>query len=264
VKAVNLIPADARRRTGAGLSAGTYGLFGVLLVILVGVSALVLTSNKISERKSDLAEAQQRSAVVGTQASALQPYIDFASLKDSRVQTVSSLAGSRFDWEKAMSGLSRVTTKDIWLTSMTGTVAPGVNVEGGSAGGAASLRSAIASPAVELAGCGKSNDAVVHYLSRLRALKGVTRVSLADAQKADAAGSSAASSTTTAGAEGASSDSCGGGSNTPAFDAVVFFSPMDSSATASAGTASVSTAGTTATPTAPTTTSTTPTTGATP
>ena len=53
MRAVNLIPLDERRGGGparAGLL--SYFLLGALVAVLVGVTALVLTSNQISERKA--------------------------------------------------------------------------------------------------------------------------------------------------------------------------------------------------------------------
>jgi Tfp pilus assembly protein PilN len=222
MNAVNLIPPDQRRGGGTGGGWASYALLGGLALVLVAVAAYVVTSNQISQRKDDLAAAKQRAATATGQLAALQPYVEFASLERARMKTVHDLAASRFDWERAMGGLARVTSREVWLTSMLGTVAPGVAVgdAGGGAGGDSDLRDAEAAPAVELSGCGTSNTAIVSYLSRLRALTGVTRVTLADAQKPDdTAGSTGSSS----GSSGGPEEGCGPDPHVPAFHVIVFF-----------------------------------------
>jgi hypothetical protein len=180
-----------------------------------------VTSNQIGQRRSDLAAAKQKAAVATAQVGALQPYVKFAALEQARLQTVHDLAASRFDWERAMGGLARVTTHDVWLTSMLGTVAPGVAVE--DAGSSDSdPRDAQAVPAAELSGCATSNGAVVGYLSRLRALAGVTHVTLADSEKPDGPGP-ASGSTSSSSSGGAASEDCGPDPDVPAFQIVVFF-----------------------------------------
>ena len=51
-----------------------------------------------------------------------------------RTETVDSLAQSRFDWERVMRELALVIPEDVWLESLTGTVAPGVTVDAEGAG----------------------------------------------------------------------------------------------------------------------------------
>jgi hypothetical protein len=239
VRAVNLIPTGQRRR-GAD-SPGVYAVLGVLTLVLVGVTALVLASNQVASRRHDLAGATQRRAAMTTQISALQPYMTFATLEQTRAETVRTLAASRFHWDRAMRGLTRVTTSQVWLTNMLGTVAPDVTVGTGSSGssgsssgasgggGAGKLRDALPNPAIELTGCGVSNRAVVAYTSRLRALRGVVRVSLSDTQKPDqvpVTDAASASDSSTAGGAAGSSDGCGPNPRIATFDAVVFFTPL--------------------------------------
>lgn len=222
MRAVNLIPPDQRRGGGPGGSWATYALLGGLALVLVAVAAYVVTANQISQRRDDLAAAKQRAAVATAQVSALQPYVKFADLERTRLQTVHDLAASRFDWERAMSGLARVTTHDVWLTAMLGTVAPGVQVEDAS-GSDSDLRDAETVPAVELSGCATSNAAVVGYLSRLRALTGVTHVTLAQAEKPDGQGATSGSSSSSSSSDADASADCGPGPDVPGFQVIVFF-----------------------------------------
>jgi Tfp pilus assembly protein PilN len=238
MNSVNLIPTDQRRGPGAG-SLGVYAVLGVLTLVLVLVTALVLTSNRVDARRSSLAAVTQQRKALTTQVTALQPYVSYATLEQTRLATVRSLASSRFDWQRAMRGLSHVTTPQVWLTKMLGTVAPGVTVGSGAGGGSASdagsggdtsaLRSAVPAPAIELSGCGVSNDAVVAYASRLRALKGVERVTLASSGQPDEGAGSTTGATAAPGTDG-SSAGCGSKPATATFAAVVFFTALPTAA----------------------------------
>lgn len=219
MRAVNLIPAEARKGAGgaAGRSGGAaYVLLGALAVLVVLMGLWVGTGRQVDSRKGELADVQRQAVAAQAKADKLQSYTAFAQLREQRVQTVTSLAGSRFDWSHALREVSRVVPKDTWLTSLAGTVTPGVQVEG--AGGAtSSLRSAVAAPAVEVTGCTTSQDAVATMMSRMRLIDGVQRVSLAASEKADQAGGG--------GGGGQGGDCRSGSDRRPQFSLVVFFAP---------------------------------------
>jgi Tfp pilus assembly protein PilN len=206
MRAVNLIPEDVGG--GSGSSPGVTILLGGLALLLVLVTVHVLTGNKIEDRKVQLASVQQQLAVAQAQADATRPYREFATLAKARVETVRQLGSARFDWHRAFADLATVIPDDVWLTSVTGTVAPGVNVAGGDAGDATSLRAALPNPAITLTGCTVDHESVVRLVARLRLLHEVQRVSLADSSK-DAGG-----------------DCQHGNTSFPQFDAVVFFTPI--------------------------------------
>jgi Tfp pilus assembly protein PilN len=241
MKAVNLIPSDARGgRSGAGLgtSAATYALLGVLAVLLVGVTAFVLTGNDVVKRRDELAVLQTQATAVQLQAERLHPYVEFSTLAQARVQTVRQLGAARFNWHRAFTDLSKVLPDNVWLTSLLGTVAPGVTVEGAAAGATDALRSSLPNPAIELTGCTTGHEGVVRLVSRLRLLHGVQRVSLADSVKADDTGGDSGSGS------GASDGDCRHGSASfPQFDVVMFFAPLPAApAPASADPATAATA----------------------
>ena len=235
MRAVNLIPAESGR-TGGRSGSGVYILLGVLGVLLVGVVAYVLTNNTITARRAELAQVETQAAAVQAQADATRPYRDFAALADARVQTVRQLGETRFDWHRALGGLSRVVPDNVWLTSLLGTVAPGVAVNGGSSGATGALRGALPNPAIELTGCTTDHDSVVRLISRLRLVDGVQRVALADSSKGSGSGGG-----------DSSSDCRHGHKDFPQFDLVIFFAPLPTAPTATAPTTGV------ATPTAATT-----------
>ena len=222
MKAVNLIPADQRRGgTGLGRSGGAvYAILGLLGFVVVAAVVYVLSVNAVTSKREDLHDLQAQTQVAQAKADALAPYRTFAALKQARVQTIQSLASSRFNWERVMRKLALVIPSDVWLTSLVGTVAPGVQLQAGSGGEASGLRSALPVPAVELTGCTTGQAEVSRFMSRLRVIDGVTRVSLASSEKGDTGGGSGGSSSGSSGGD----DGCEKGSAShPQFDLVVFF-----------------------------------------
>jgi Tfp pilus assembly protein PilN len=190
LRAVNLIPADQRRggrRVGVGSPGpgglAVYGLLGVLAVAVVAVAALVLTSNRVNDRKSTVAALERDQATAKTAADALRPYGNFAQLQRQRVETINSLAQSAFNWERVLRQLARTIPSDVWLTNMKATVRPDVSVEGGGAAGASDLRSKTQAPAVELSGCTYSHKAVARMMTRMRNLDNVTEVTLGGSER---------------------------------------------------------------------------------
>lgn len=260
MRAVNLIPSEDRRSPGvqASLKLGP----GYLLIALLGVAVLfvtiyVLSSNKISSRKAQLASLQGQVSQEQALANRLGNYAAFVKLAQTRADTIRQIVDSRFDWHAALSDLSRVIPADTSLQSLGGTVGPGASVggAGGSVGGGASgssLRGDIPVPAFELQGCTRSQDDVARLMSRLRLINGVQRVSLAGSVKQEGTSGTAVA----AGSAGAGAG-CGPGG--PAFDLVVFFQALPSGGTSAATPgAAVSTPAATSSSSAPTATTATP------
>jgi Tfp pilus assembly protein PilN len=227
MRAVNLIPAEERR--GAGGAAGRSGggahvLLGALALLLALVAVYTVSGREIETKHAELTAGERQLADLEAAATRLQGYEQFAALRERRVQTVASIAGSRFDWSHSLRELSRVTSDEAWLTAVTGTVAPGVSMSGG----ASALRGALPLPALELTGCTVSQDAVARMMSRLRQVDGVERVSLASSEKA-APG---------AGGGGPGGDCRMGSAKYPQFQMVVFLSAPTPATTPGAATAS--------------------------
>jgi Tfp pilus assembly protein PilN len=155
-----------------------YLLVGALVAALVGVTALVLTSNQISDRKSEVVQLTREDAVAEGRAERLAPYTQFQALHALRVATVSSLADSRFDWERVMRELSLILPEDVWLVGLSATASPEVSVEGSGGGGGsgANLRDSVIGPALEINGCASSQEAVAGFVTALKDIDGVTRV----------------------------------------------------------------------------------------
>jgi Tfp pilus assembly protein PilN len=177
MRPVNLIPPEDRRGEHAPLRTGPlpYVLLGALVALLLGVTAIVVTDNQIAESKSEVAKLEGEDAAASAKAQQLASYTQFRTMSEQRIATVQSLADSRFDWERVMRELALVLPHDVWLVGLTATAAPGVSIEGGGGSGA-SMRAAIAGPALELSGCAKGQEAVAGFVTALKDIDGVTRV----------------------------------------------------------------------------------------
>ena len=233
MKAVNLIPGDQGRRGGGGRAgSAAYYVLGALGVLVVAMAALVLTGNQVNSRRGDLAQATQEATSLEQQASAPKPYADFAALSQSRTQTVASLADSRFDWERAMRDLARALPENVWLTSLVGTVSPGVGFDGGggSSGETGSLRAAVQAPAIEMVGCTESQSEVSRVMARLRTMRGVQRVSLSSSAKAESSAGGPGG-----GGSAGGGDCRNGSAKFPQFQLVVFFDAPKAPAQAAQG-----------------------------
>jgi Tfp pilus assembly protein PilN len=176
MRPVNLLPPEDRRDGQAPTRTGPmpYVIVGALVLVLVGVTALVLTGNQVSEREADVARLKHEDSKESARAERLAAYTQFQTLREQRVATVSSLANSRFDWERVMRELSLILPKNVWLVGISASASPDADAGGG--GGASGLRSGSAGPALELSGCASGQDAVAGFVTTLKDIDGVTRV----------------------------------------------------------------------------------------
>jgi Tfp pilus assembly protein PilN len=202
MRPVNLIPPEDRRGDQAPLRTGPlpYVLLAGLVALLLGVTALVVTNNQIAESQNEVAKLEGEDSAASAKAQRLAHYTQFRTMSEQRVETVSSLADSRFDWERVMRELALVLPHDVWLVGLTATAAPGVSVEGGGGGGS-SMRAAISGPALELSGCAHGQEAVAGFVTALKDIDGVTRVGVQSSELPEKK---------EAGGEGGGSDSSGG------------------------------------------------------
>ena len=230
MKAVNLIPSDLRRASGTAGSTGpaVYVLLGALTVAVILVAAWAVVGRSVKQTQSDLDKVRVEAVAAEQRAGQLKPYAQFRDMRVKRVETVTSLSRSRFNWPFALREVSRVLPDDVWLTNVTGTVAPGVQLEDAGGGATTQLRNQLNAPALELVGCSSNQEAVAKYLARLRSVQGVTRVTLAQSEKLDVAESSGGG-----GASEGGGDCRQGNRRIPKFELITFFE--GSTATPSSG-----------------------------
>lgn len=193
MRPVNLLPPEDRRGEHAPLRAGfaSYAIIGVLVVALLGVVLVIMTGNQITDSKAELASLQARKAQADVAASKLAPYQDFATLSAARSETVSSLAQTRFDWERVLNELALVIPHRVTLDSLTGSAGAG----GADSGASTSADPSITGPSLQLAGCAEGQNGVARFLAALRDIDGVTRVGMQSSQlgeQSDAATGAAA------------------------------------------------------------------------
>jgi Tfp pilus assembly protein PilN len=174
MRPVNLLPPDLRQGAQAPMRTGAipYIVIGALAAVLAGVALLVLTGNQISERKSEVAQLKREDAAAVREAKRLAAYTQFQTLHEQRLATITSLADSRFDWERVMRELSLILPHDVWLTELNASASS----ESESGGGSGSLRGSITGPALSLSGCAAGQESVAGFVTALKDIDGVTRV----------------------------------------------------------------------------------------
>ncbi len=183
MKAVNLIPQDTKRGSG-GRGLGAYVLLAVLAVALAVAGANAYAGRHLSDRQAAFAHADAAARAAEAKAAALAPDPAGSGSGAMRVDTIEALLDGRFDWSRSLREVARAVPSDVDLVSLVGTVAPTTQI---AAAGGGSLRGALAVPAIDLIGCAPSHGRVATLLTRLRAIEGVQRVSLASSEKSDAA-----------------------------------------------------------------------------
>jgi Tfp pilus assembly protein PilN len=248
MRAVNLIPAEQRGGAAVGLGRSEGGAYAVLVLLGgLAVCALLygLAHHQVASRRAQAASIAAQAQQAQSAASQLAPYTSFIALREQRMQAVSTLADSRFDWAHVFHEFGRVLPVEVSVSSLSGTVGSSSSTATASTSSAAAGSSSVTSatppgsvPIFTLAGCATSQPAVALMLERLRLIDGVDEVTLQNSIKTGSYGGV----------------SVGGGcpSDDPAFTAQVTFDPLPTpSATAALSkTIAESTAGgsTTATP----------------
>jgi Tfp pilus assembly protein PilN len=204
MRAFNLIPAEERggAGSGAGKSAGgAFVVLGLLGVLAIFAFFYGVARHQISSKRGEVATLTARAQQAQAQAVRLAPYTSFIALREQRMQAVSQLVDSRFDWPHAFHELGRVLPKDASLSSLSGTigststgststVAP-APAPAATSGGAASATVASATPpgsvpTFTLSGCATSQTEVALTLDRLRLIDGVSEVTLQSSTKGTA------------------------------------------------------------------------------
>ena len=233
MRPINLIPPEQRRGSKAPLRTGILGyvILAVLAVALAGVTLVVLAGNQISDRKAEVATLQTQVAQAQARAQQLSRYQQFASLQQARQQTVSSLAKSRFDWERVLRELAIVIPQNVWLTDLTGS-ASADGSSGSSASSSSSATQDIQGPSLDMHGCASSHDAVATLLASLKDIDGVTRATVMSSDAQDTSGASATSSAASAGSTGGGG-TCTGRGMVVSFEIVMAFDNASAAAESS-------------------------------
>ncbi|MDX6634670.1 MAG: hypothetical protein QOF06_873 [Solirubrobacterales bacterium] len=179
MRPIDLTPSEMRQGARAPMRTGPipYILVGALVAVLAGVALLVTTGNQVTERETEVAQLKRENAAAAHEARRLTPYVQFQTLHEERLATVSSLANSRFDWERVVRELSLVLPADVWLTELNAS-ASGADESGGDG----ALRGSIVGPSMELEGCTVGQESVARFVTALKDIDGVTRVAVASSE----------------------------------------------------------------------------------
>ncbi len=253
MRAVNLIPGGqhAGPRIKVGRSGGgAYAVLGLLAGVVLLVFLYGQASHQISSRRAQVASLEARVAQAQAQASQLTPYANFVSLREQRIDAVTQLVDSRFDWAGAFYELGRVLPASASIQQLDGTVgvtkgsststtsssqaSPAASGSASGSGGGSAVSSATppgSVPSFVLTGCATSQAAVALTLERLRLMDGVNEVQLQSSAESGSSGG------------GGSSTSCEVGHVT--FSAQIVFDALPSvpSSGSAASTATLASAG---------------------
>jgi Tfp pilus assembly protein PilN len=175
MRPVNLIPKEERPGGHKPLRAGplAYILIGALAAALIAITALVVTEGNVSDGKTEVAQLEAEQVSLTAKAQSLSAYTEFATVREQRLATLTSLANSRFDWSRVLHELSLVIPTDVQLTALAGSGSP---VEAAKNGAGIGLRTPVAGPALELVGCARRQSGVAGLIEALKDIDGVTRV----------------------------------------------------------------------------------------
>jgi hypothetical protein len=265
MRAVNLIPAE--QRTGSAVGVGrSEGAAYAVVAVLGGLALLAFlygrADHQISSRRAEVASLTFQAQSAQAAASQLAPYTTFIALREQRMNAVSTLVDSRFDWAHAFHEFGRVLPSQVSVTSLTGAIggasptagaasapatpaagatpaAPAAGSATPAAAGTGAAASAAASgptvssatppgsvPLFTLTGCAASQPAVALLLDRLRLIDGVSNVTLQSSAKGAGAGAGAAG---------------GCAASEPAYTVQIAFAPLPAAATISATTRAAAT-----------------------
>lgn len=232
MRAVNLIPAE--QRSGAAVGAGqSEGGAYALLALAGGLAVLALlygiAHHQVSSRTAQAAAVTAQAQRAQAAAQELAPYTSFIAMREQRMQAVSTLVNSRFDWAHVFHEFGRVLPAGIAINSLNGTVGETAPSSASSSSTAAAAAVASATPpgsvpTFTLAGCATSQSEVALMLERLHLMDGASNVTLQSSTKGASTGGSA---------------SGGCPKNSPAFTAQIAFDPLPASANKIATTSTV-------------------------
>jgi Tfp pilus assembly protein PilN len=235
MRAVNLIPAEQRggAPVGAGQSeGGAYALLGMLAGLAVLALLYGVAHHQIASRKAQAAAVSAQAQQAQSAAQALAPYTTFIAMREARLQAVSTLVNSRFDWAHVFHEFGRVLPAGISISTLDGTVGVGTPVAASAAAATTTPAAPVASatppgslPTFTLTGCATNQREVALMLARLRLMDGASNVTLQSSTKGASSGGSS------------TSGSCP--ENSPAFTAQIAFDPLPASAAKITPTATV-------------------------
>lgn len=184
MRPVNLLPQSARPYVASGKAGkSSYVVIGVLAALVLMVAGYVLTSNKITSHKNEIAKAQQETQAAQAKSAGLEKFAQFGQVAAARVSSVATLAVNRIDYERLLRETSHVLPSGVWLTSLDAEATGGGSGSSSSSTSTSTSTTTSTTPTVHLIGCAPSQRSVATTLVRLRAIHGQDEVDLNDSGK---------------------------------------------------------------------------------
>jgi Tfp pilus assembly protein PilN len=181
MNAVNLIPADHRRRS-ASVSASpvTLGVIGSLVVVLAAAVLYVFSVNDVRARRSELARVTANAASWQAAANSYTSYVTAAEQRKQQMADVHQLVSGRFPWSLLLSQIGGVMPANAALSNLSA-AAPSADstAAAAAASGSTSSTPSANTSAVSIAGCAASQSAVAATMVAFRRVQGVGSVNLA-------------------------------------------------------------------------------------
>lgn len=172
MRAVNLLPRDAKRASGAGqnVPALVAACAGVLVVALLA-GLYLLENSKVASAQRGLDAAKTELAATPLPPAApktlpLPPAV--AAAQQPLLAAVSSALSQRIAWDRILREFSLVLPTDVWLSSLTLTTPPA---------------GPLSTTGVSLSGTTYSYDSVARLLSRLSLVPDLGGVTLASTSR---------------------------------------------------------------------------------
>jgi Tfp pilus assembly protein PilN len=206
MNAVNLIPADARKRRNT-LSASpiTLVVIGVLVAALGAAVLYVSTVNEVTTRRAELASVNASVTSWQAAASSFGSVESTAAQRQAQLAQVRNLADGRYAWSQLLSQIGGLMPAKAALTSLQATTASAATATASStaatsttaAGTPAAAPAPTATlPSITLSGCASSQSMVAETMVQLHKVTHVSSVNLASAtDSGSATGPSGGSST---------------------------------------------------------------------
>lgn len=217
---------EREQSSSAGLTAQV--ACAMLAVLAAAIVYLVAISNQVTSGREEVGRISSQLVDAEREAAALKPYDDFAKATLARRAAITTVASTRFNWDRALTELAQVAPGGVWLTSAKGTLTPTTNVTGGSEGDTGPLRGVLPVPALELAGCAAREGIVPAYIDRLHTITGVTQVGFSRSERLDKSDK---------GKSDGGGDCRNGDARTARFSLVTYFKAEGAQAGAAAGNA---------------------------
>jgi len=182
MRAVNLLPRDAPKKSFEAKRGLAFGAAGGASLVTVALCALMLSAGgSVQERQVQLdsIDAELASLPVAPEKDASADAALVAE-KSARISALSAALADRIAWDRVLRQISQVLPEDVWLTSLAS--------KSGAAATAA-VPGAPPEPArVVLNGSTYSQSGVARFLSRLSVVPALTNVTLQSSTAAEATG----------------------------------------------------------------------------